>query len=216
MTLSFNPDPIELAWSAGFFDGEGTTHCQVDSITRSLQTTVGQAERMTLDRFRSAVGVGAVNPNSDNSFFRFAAYSENAMSVLGLLWPYLSDPKKLQAIRAFLRYISTPVKRLPRTANAQYCMRGHRYAEVGVYVAPDGGRECALCRKARRSGNQRPIGQRIVIPPWMNFRVYDPAEPNGEFRPDFLRVPPNIQRAHQAVAWTFGQTERSYHPSIQT
>lgn len=42
------------------------------------------------------------------------------------------------------------------------------------------------------------------------------AEPDGTFRDYFLRVPPNMVRAQQAVAWTFGLTEEQYLPAVQS
>ena len=44
------------------------------------------------------------------------------------------------------------------------------------------------------------------------------AEPDGGpvFKQYFLKVPPYIRTAHEAVAWSFGETPESYHPGIQT
>jgi hypothetical protein len=42
------------------------------------------------------------------------------------------------------------------------------------------------------------------------------AEPDGIFKEYFLRVPPNMLRARQAVAWTFGLTEEEYFPLAET
>ncbi len=41
-------------------------------------------------------------------------------------------------------------------------------------------------------------------------------EPDGSFRDYFLRVPPTMRRAKQAVAWTFGKEENNYAPAFQT
>jgi hypothetical protein len=41
-------------------------------------------------------------------------------------------------------------------------------------------------------------------------------EPDGSFKDYFLFVPPDMQRAKQAVAWTFGQKEEDYKPAMQT
>jgi hypothetical protein len=41
-------------------------------------------------------------------------------------------------------------------------------------------------------------------------------EPDGSFKDYFLRVPPNVSRARQAVAWTFGKEEAEYNPAIQS
>jgi hypothetical protein len=41
-------------------------------------------------------------------------------------------------------------------------------------------------------------------------------EPDGTFKDYFLRVPPNIETAREAVAWTFGLEASVYGPSVQT
>lgn len=46
--------------------------------------------------------------------------------------------------------------------------------------------------------------------------VNSTAEPEGYFKEYFLRVPPNMVRAKQAVAWTFGLTEDEYVPLVET
>ncbi|HEY9775370.1 MAG TPA: hypothetical protein V6C81_16510 [Planktothrix sp.] len=41
-------------------------------------------------------------------------------------------------------------------------------------------------------------------------------EPDGSIKEYFLRVPPNIQTAREAVAWTFGFDPETYDPLVQT
>jgi hypothetical protein len=41
-------------------------------------------------------------------------------------------------------------------------------------------------------------------------------EPDGSYREYFLRVPPNMVTARQAVAWTFGMTATEYNPTRET
>ncbi len=41
-------------------------------------------------------------------------------------------------------------------------------------------------------------------------------EPDGTRKNYFLRVPPNMMRARQAVAWTFSLNEEDYHPLAET
>jgi hypothetical protein len=42
------------------------------------------------------------------------------------------------------------------------------------------------------------------------------AEPDGSFRAFFLRVPPTMTSAREAVAWTFDLPEAAYGPAVQT
>lgn len=46
--------------------------------------------------------------------------------------------------------------------------------------------------------------------------VNSSPEPDGSFKDYFLRVPPHIQTARQAVAWTFGFEEEEYEPRQET
>ena len=46
--------------------------------------------------------------------------------------------------------------------------------------------------------------------------VNSTPEADGSFRTYFLRVPPTMKSAHQAVAWTFELPESTYAPEIQT
>lgn len=46
--------------------------------------------------------------------------------------------------------------------------------------------------------------------------VNSTPEPDGSFKDYFIRVPPMIQRAREAVAWTFGKKEDEYAPCVET
>jgi hypothetical protein len=41
-------------------------------------------------------------------------------------------------------------------------------------------------------------------------------DPDGSARIYWLRVPPDMRTARQAVAWSFGLNEGDYHPETQT
>ncbi len=41
-------------------------------------------------------------------------------------------------------------------------------------------------------------------------------EPDGSIKKYWLRVPPTIKRAREAVAWTFGMSEKEYAPEVET
>ena len=46
--------------------------------------------------------------------------------------------------------------------------------------------------------------------------VNSTLEPDGSARSYVLRVPPDVQTAHQAVAWTFGMAEHEYAPVVES
>jgi hypothetical protein len=91
----------QLAWCAGFFDGEGTCGFYKHRNRGQLQLVVGQIHEAPLQRLKSALGVGNINgPYSYKnrrpiSFFRVGKPDE-FLTVMSALWPWLSRPKKDQ------------------------------------------------------------------------------------------------------------------------
>ena len=41
-------------------------------------------------------------------------------------------------------------------------------------------------------------------------------EPDNSFKHYFIRVPPTVKTAHEAVGWTFGKTDKNYSPLIMS
>ena len=59
--------------------------------------------------------------------------------------------------------------------------------------------------------------QRLVQEPEMAVEVTNSTpEPDGSFKRYFLRVPPTMTTAHEAVAWTFGLTVDEYQPDKES
>jgi len=100
----------ELAWAAGFFDGDGSTCTtkQYKVKPRRLKLQIGQCHPFVLERFCAAVEEGKVyGPYHKTSALTKRPYwlyhIENDLKVnrvLDKLWPYLSQQKKAQATRA--------------------------------------------------------------------------------------------------------------------
>lgn len=95
-----SPLDTELAWAAGFFDGEG--YC---GSARRPKLVISQNEPETLYRFQAAVGIGKVTgpydyPYKKNPFWRYSTGSiDNTNVAITKLWPYLSRPKRRQWCR---------------------------------------------------------------------------------------------------------------------
>ncbi len=163
----------ELAWAAGFFDGEGSTYllkhrthanyfAPVVDVPQSSE--VGIAVELT--RFQAAVGGrGSISgPRQDTSTqkpyhrWRAGAKADVAL-ILHLLWPFIGDVKRAQAIAVMKVAHSQPD--LPRgnpafgAAGSRYCLRGHDKwaARIRPYVSRGVGREdgylhqCLVCMR---------------------------------------------------------------------
>lgn len=99
---------IELAWAAGFFDGEGSTNVSRTNSGWYIRINIQQNDREVLDRFRSAIGgLGNIRgpvqyKYNKNPWYSYSLTGSKAHQVLNLLFPYLSSVKRNQIITTLL------------------------------------------------------------------------------------------------------------------
>jgi hypothetical protein len=99
----------ELAWAAGFYDGEGCTGVNRGNGHAYPLLQLNQTDQRPLARFARAVGQGAIKgpykyrarPTRSPLWVWYCGNFEGAQATIALLWPWLSEPKREQAIRAF-------------------------------------------------------------------------------------------------------------------
>ena len=156
----FNRD-TELAWAAGFYDGEGST----TTNGRHVVMAVGQVDPRPLLRLQDALGgCGHLNqtwpPNRRSRgwspiwVWRLTR-SEEIQAALNALWPYLSEPKREQALAT----ISKAGGFTPARGDGTRCHRGHPLYGPNVYLAsrrsgPQAGtiaKQCRQCKADRRA-----------------------------------------------------------------
>jgi hypothetical protein len=156
---------LELAWAAGFFDGEGCTTLDVlrDRRFQYVRLSIKQVVAANLERFRAAVGgLGNVSPPRQESpkgrpICKYTLAGTGARAVLNLLWPYLGEAKREQATRVLTAEVNGGgVAHSKRT----HCPRGHAYDEANTRVRPTG-RQCRACdaadQRERRKAAKRPV-----------------------------------------------------------
>lgn len=133
------PDLEELAWAAGFFDGEGSTIARSDSDRpgyRQLVVTVPQSGRdgvpAVLVRFQLAVlGMGVIDRADEKSVFRWRARGfVDAQATVALLWRFLDDVKREQAAAAMREVIDqygsgAQVQRRPKASALRHAHEPH-------------------------------------------------------------------------------------------
>lgn len=115
----------ELAWAAGFFDGEGNIRWnpysrgknrmhQREYGTPTLQ--IGQCHRFVLDRFAKAVGVGKSNgpyqkKDRTKPYFTFGVSGHKAKETFEKIKPFLSTVKIRQGelvLRKWAKQLARP------------------------------------------------------------------------------------------------------------
>lgn len=161
-------DVFELAWAAGFFDGEGCTYLAHSGPRRFAvpAVSISQTEPTTLERFHVATArLGHMRRRPPKPYTRHVPIWDvrtsnwrDSQALLTLLWPHLSGPKRGQAAAIFAAYqeqveanpdLGRPDHRALWTETA--CPLGH----TGIYVRFDSqGHRFRRCRVCRKEGTQ--------------------------------------------------------------
>lgn len=148
-------DREELAWAAGFFDGEGNTNAFLrTTLARDVwvvQLAVSQIHIDTLERFKRSVGLGRIygpykRAAQDIYTFKVSGF-EKVQAIIAMLWPWLTPHKKEQASLALSRYRSTfrPLSTAEERAEAlrkykrEWAANSRRQKKVGIAVVVSNG-----------------------------------------------------------------------------
>lgn len=103
------PSDVELAWCAGFFDGEGSTFIvRRKRITlpprAEVKLSIGQAHPAVLERFVQYFDMGKVRgpylSNSLTEFWMCSCQGPRVDGIMRKMWPYLDRVKRQQYITA--------------------------------------------------------------------------------------------------------------------
>ena len=100
-------------WAAGFFNGEGSTGTfKMDNHGHKYcRATVSQTDLPVLQQFHEAVEVGKIvglyqiKQNKPIWAWNANGY-EQASEALFRIWPWLSQPKREQALEAFDEFVA--------------------------------------------------------------------------------------------------------------
>ena len=122
---------IDLAYFAGFFDGEGTILIDKYPKHYQLRVQVSQANRWILERYRMAFGGTIYEPYRNsltskqrNRFWIWQAKSRVALEFLQDIYPYLTL-KQAEAKVAI---------EFQKTRSARYAQRRNKQTEVELAI----------------------------------------------------------------------------------
>ena len=146
----------QLAWAAGFYDGEG---CMSLTTATSYKVSIVQVDPAVLLKFQAAVlGLGTLQgPYKTASMgenhkprWQFVATGASAQAVVAMLWEFLGDVKKEQALKCLhAGGFRPPVWRGGADEDPRVCGRGHRFA--GNRTKAGQCRPCMRLADARRA-----------------------------------------------------------------
>lgn len=168
-------DTHELAWAAGFYDGEGCLSAQrhlkpgpkSNPALFSTAMIISQTDPEVLRRFQSAVGgLGVVGGPYEqkrlktnwNPMWQFRAQSyEESQAIVAFLWRWLSGPKRHQARTVLTSYITARKgKRAVYTKRRKdgRCALGHPIEDIRSYGCLGCIREQGRRRRARQKAER--------------------------------------------------------------
>lgn len=92
---------IDLAWAAGFYDGEGCTMSFRIKHHRYTRTIISQKDTEVLIKFKNIVGCGKIYTRTDRQLSYWQTCNEkDARKVIEMIYPYLGSIKQCQANKA--------------------------------------------------------------------------------------------------------------------
>jgi len=133
----------DLAWAAGFFDGEGSTElCKRNSkngyIQKTLRMEIGQVadNKEVLYRFKSCVReIGKIydpyqpkNKNNRPTMKWSISSFKDCQTVIAMLWPWLSSTKRIQAKQAITECVEH--FRKPRVLSIQPYLSTEKVSKI--------------------------------------------------------------------------------------
>jgi hypothetical protein len=136
--MGFVVNREELAWCAGFFDGEG----HVSAKRHGIALSVNQIHPEVIERFKDAVG-------KRRPVYKFVAGSfHDVQAICAMLWPWLGSVKREQFKRA-LEVSSPKGWKTARCRAAGHEVQSKVYNRKGKDWTVH---ECRTCLYARRKG----------------------------------------------------------------
>lgn len=150
-----NPQQLELAWAAGFLEGEGYFGCVRSTArvrepqwygVRGSATQRGEPGIVpeVLQRLQRALGgMGRIERHSGVDTFKWVVEGDTQVeAVVERLAPYVGERKVAQARQALAAFRA----QVRLKGNATHCVRGHEYS----YVAMRSGRIRRICNPCAR------------------------------------------------------------------
>jgi hypothetical protein len=139
---------IDLAWCAGFLEGEGSFVINKTTIG----VTCAQVQREPLERLQKLLG-GTIysrrhkrtdKPNWTPEFFVWCIYGKNAAAIMMTLLAFMSPKRWTQIIKCMDHWKSLT----GGYKGALQCKRGHPFEGDNLYIQPSNkGRKCRQCAK---------------------------------------------------------------------
>ena len=128
--------PLEIAWAAGLFEGEGCINYKHQGKRGSGgQLRLGMNDKDVVERFREIVGCGGLYPHRPGTgsnvpcwtWYVYAA--EKVTAILNAFMPYFGERRRAKALETL-----EVTAHITAWANRTHCPKGHPYEGDNLIV----------------------------------------------------------------------------------
>lgn len=91
---SLIPTPVDIAWAAGFLEGEGNFRTPTPG-SPSANAHATQKDPESLRRLLALFG-GSIGPHGQRDIWRWNVYGRNAIVCLEAIYPYMTERRRTQ------------------------------------------------------------------------------------------------------------------------
>jgi hypothetical protein len=136
---------LDIAWTAGFFEGEGC----VSAAPHKISVRVSQVQREPLERLQAMFGgkiyrFEQVDRGVLRHYHRWDLNSGDAVGFMMTIYRFMSPKRKQQMRTTLTNWRATQ----PRERHRSHCPKGHPYDDTNTYIHPtSGSRQCIACRQ---------------------------------------------------------------------
>lgn len=96
---TMTPSQEDIAWAAGFLEGEGCFGAKVRATGVYGSINAGQVNREPLERLQAMFG-GSIRPAANGTIFVWAVAGELSRAAVRLVYPWLSRRRQAQVERS--------------------------------------------------------------------------------------------------------------------
>lgn len=168
------PSPLDAAWAAGLFEGEGSITVQRQRSTAriGIRFTMSMTDLDVMQRFCAIVGCGSLtgptwHSGSTKPQWRFYAGTPDFARLAWMFRPFLGERRR-QALKDALRAYRTQPARRNHQREKTHCPHGHEYTAANTFRYPNHpARRCLTCERERlarlRGQSARPLPNQLSI-----------------------------------------------------
>lgn len=141
----------ELAWAAGFLEGEG---CFSSSKT-CANVVASQKQREPLERLQGYLGgYGNIYSIRGGKYWLWNLYGIRAVEVMFTLYPMLSPRRQARVREVLSLWKLRPLGKGGAQLKKTHCPQGHEYAGLNL-LRVSGGRRCRTCRDQKNAARKK-------------------------------------------------------------